>query len=102
MIGLGAEPKGPAIGGQRAKAKNRTLQKARASSVSIESKRGPGFLVLTRFLSANRVHFAGKRYRFTGSGRAPTTRPGRHYRSPRGWRRTGNPTGGSYIVWQPR
>src|SRR5439155_1993544 len=34
---------------------------ARAFSVSIESKRGSRFLILTRFLNANRVHFAGKR-----------------------------------------
>src|SRR5256886_16076760 len=33
----------------------------RGFSVSIESKRGSRFLVLTRFLNANRVHFAGKR-----------------------------------------
>jgi hypothetical protein len=41
---------------------------ARAFSVSIESKRGSRFLVLTRFLSANRGHFAGKRYN-GGAGR---------------------------------
>src|SRR5437764_10714036 len=34
---------------------------ARAFSVSIESKRGSRFLILTRSLNANRVHFAGKR-----------------------------------------
>ena len=40
----------------------------RAFSVSIESKRGSRFVVLTRFLNANRVHFAGKRYRRTIGG----------------------------------
>ena len=34
----------------------------RAFSVSIESKRSSRFLILTRFLDANRLHFAGKRY----------------------------------------
>ena len=36
-------------------------KEARALSVSIESKRGSRFVILTRFLNANRVHFAGKR-----------------------------------------
>jgi hypothetical protein len=36
-------------------------KEARAFSVSIESKRGSRFVILTRFLDANRVHFAGKR-----------------------------------------
>jgi uncharacterized protein YjiS (DUF1127 family) len=35
----------------------------KALSVSIESKRGFRFGILTRFLAANRVHFAGKRSR---------------------------------------
>ena len=41
---------------------------ARAFSVSIESKRGSRFFILTRFLDANRLHFAGKRYSVTYNG----------------------------------
>ena len=35
----------------------------RVFSVSIEPKRGSSFLILTRFLDANRLHFVGKRFR---------------------------------------